>query len=186
MEPSAAAAVGTMDNLQAAFHGESNAHARYLAFAVKADEEGYGKVASLFRAAARAEKIHAENHAAVIRLLRAEPLAIVETPDVKSTRENLKAAIRGETYERDEMYPAFIARAEAEEVRPAVNTFRLALEVEAEHERLYSRSLNALEEMRGAGAVYLVCPVCGFTAAKPEFEACPVCSTAVEDFEEIR
>jgi len=186
MEPSAAAAMDTIGNLQAAFHGETNAHARYLAFAAKADEEGYGKVASLFRAAARAEKIHAENHAAVIRLLRAEPREFVETLVVRSTRDNLESAIWRETYERDEMYPAFIARAQVEGVRPAINSFRLAQKVEAEHARLYGRALEELEEKRAAGAVHLVCPVCGYTAAMAEFQSCPVCSTAIEDFEEHR
>src|SRR5512138_2292721 len=73
----------TLDNLQAAFNGESNAKARYLAFAQKAETEGYGKVASLFRAAARAEDIHANNHAEVIRKLGAKPTADVKTPEVK-------------------------------------------------------------------------------------------------------
>ncbi|HEX7334620.1 MAG TPA: rubrerythrin family protein, partial [Pyrinomonadaceae bacterium] len=85
-------ATKTLDNLQTAFNGESNAKARYLAFAQKAEAEGYGKVASLFRAAARAEDIHANNHAEVIRKLGATPTADVKTPEVKSTAENLQAA----------------------------------------------------------------------------------------------
>lgn len=97
-----------LENLQAAYNGESNAHAKYAAFAKKAEEEGYGAVASLFRAASRAEKIHAENHAEVIRSLGAEPVADVKTPEVKTTAENLKAAIAGETFERDVMYPAYL------------------------------------------------------------------------------
>lgn len=105
---------GTLDNLQAAFNGESNARARYLAFAAKAGEEGYGPVASLFRAAARAEQIHAANHAEVIRALGAEPVAVIDVPEVKSTALNLEAAIAGETYERDVMYPAFLEQARQE------------------------------------------------------------------------
>ena len=98
----------TMSNLQAAYNGESNAHARYLAFAKKADAEGYAGAASLFRAAARAEQIHAGNHADVIKKFGRAPEAKLEQPAVKSTRENLEAALKGESYERDEMYPAFI------------------------------------------------------------------------------
>lgn len=101
----------TLDNLQAAFNGERNANARYLAFAQKADEEGYGEVASMFRAAAKDEEIHANNHAAVIRQLGAEPVAHLEHARVRSTDENLKAAIEGEKYERDVMYPEFIEAA---------------------------------------------------------------------------
>src|SRR3974390_2910976 len=90
------ASATTLENMQAAYNGESNAHARYLAFAKQADSEGYGQVASLFRAAARAENIHATNHAAVIQVLGAVPQARVEDPIVKSTSENLEAAIKGE------------------------------------------------------------------------------------------
>src|SRR5450756_995798 len=87
----AAAATTTLDNLQAGFNGESNAHSRYLAFAEKADQEGYGEVASLFRAAAKAEEVHAANHAAVIKKMGGTAQAKIETPVVKSTKENLDA-----------------------------------------------------------------------------------------------
>lgn len=111
-----------LDNLQTAFNGESNAHARYLEFAAKADQEGYGSVASLFRAAARAEEIHAANHAVVIRRMGGTPQANIEKPAVKSTAENLAVAIQGETYERDVLYPDFLkqARALSAVQRPAV------------------------------------------------------------------
>jgi rubrerythrin len=176
----------TLENLQTAFNGESNAHARYLAFAGKADEEGYGPVATLFRAAARAEQIHASNHARVIVELGAAPLANIEAPVIKSTRENLATAIQGEVYERDVMYPAFIAQADAEKNQPARNTFFLAREVETEHAKLYTAALEGLDALRGPGVVYYVCPYCGFTVEKPGFDLCPVCSTPLEEFEEIR
>jgi rubrerythrin len=177
----------TLDNLQAAFNGESNAHASYLAFAAKADEEGFAPVASLFRAAARAEEHHARNHAKVIRKLGATPAAIIELPPVKSTRENLEAAIRGETYERDVMYPNFIAKAQKDGIAEAVSTFQLAQAVEAEHAQLYAEALKSLESLRGGEpVVYYVCPYCGSTTAKAGFGLCPVCSTPEEEFEEIR
>src|SRR5271157_3127257 len=86
----------TIDNLQVAFNGESNANARYLAFAKKADEEGYGEVASLFRAAAKAEEVHADKHAVVIKKRGAAPVHKLEQIEVKTTRKNLRAAIEGE------------------------------------------------------------------------------------------
>jgi rubrerythrin len=86
----------TLENLQAAFDGESNANARYLAFAQKAGKEGYGEVASLFRAVAKAEEFHARNHAAVIRQLGADLVAHIEHSKVRSTRENLQTVIEGE------------------------------------------------------------------------------------------
>ena len=154
-----------IDNLQMAFNGESNAHHRYVAFAKKADDEGYGEVASLFRAAARAEEIHASNHSAVIRKLGAEPKATIEAPAVASTRENLQVAISGETYERDQMYPAFISEAKASKNSEAIRTFTYALKTEAEHARLYSEALKNLDKLRGKSRTYYVCGVCGALAA---------------------
>ncbi len=174
----------TAANLQAAFNGESNAHVRYVAFAEKADAEGYHRAASLFRAAARAEQIHAANHAAVIRRMGLTPEAHIETPVVKSTRENLKAAIAGETYERDVMYPNFIKEAEAEKNTAAVRTFQHALEAETEHARLYTDAIDNLGKMKTA-ATYHVCPVCGYTCEDLSFQRCPVCMTPKEKFEAI-
>ena len=139
----------TLDNLQAAFNGESNAHNRYLAFARKADEEGYAPVASLFRAAAAAERIHADAHANVIRKLSAAPKADIVQVQPKSTRENLAIAIKGETYERDVMYPDFIQQAKAEKLKGAITTFEFALAAEAEHARLYQAALDHLADWRG-------------------------------------
>ncbi len=174
----------TMKNLQAAFSGESNAHARYLAFAKKADAQGYAGVASLFRAAARAEQIHANNHAAVIKKFGGVPEAKIAEPVVNSTRENLQVAIKGESYERDRMYPEFIKQAQSEENADAMRTFQYALAAEAEHAKLYTAALNDLESMR-ASRVFYVCPVCGFTTPNMDFERCPTCATSKEHFEQI-
>ncbi len=185
MKPTAAMkTANTLANLQAAFNGESNAHAKYLAFALKADQEGYKQVASLFRAAARAEEIHANNHAAVIRKLGATPECKIDPPVVKSTRENLKVAIEGETYERDVMYPAFIKVAQEERNTAALRTFQFALEAETEHARLYLTALENLEQMKTT-AVFYVCAVCGYTVEKMEFDRCPVCHHPKEKFEKI-
>jgi rubrerythrin len=174
----------TMSNLQAAFHGESNAHARYLAFANRADTEGYAGAASLFRAAARAEEIHAGNHAAVIKKFGGVPDTKLQDPAVKSTRENLEAAIKGETYERDEMYPAFIRQAKAEDNPEALRTLTFARAAEAEHAKLYSEALQDLESMTDS-RVFYVCPVCGFTMPNPDLENCPTCATPKEYFEQV-
>jgi rubrerythrin len=180
------ASATTLENLQAAFNGESNANARYLAFAKQADSEGYGGVASLFRAAARAEKIHATNHAEVIKELGASPQAKIETPDVKSTRENLAAAVKGETYERDTMYPDFLKQARADRNSHAVRTLNLAKAAEAEHAKLYVAALAGLDQLKGAkAATYYVCPVCGFTARETKFSKCPSCFTSKEAFETV-
>lgn len=172
----------TLGNLMAAFNGESNAHARYLAFADKAEEEGYGEVASLFRAAARAEEIHANNHAAVIRKMGGVPKADVNEPEVKTTAENLQVAIKGESYERDTMYPEFISQARSERNREALRSFNYALSAETEHAKLYTAALNKLDSLKGSQARdYYVCTVCGYTTAKLDFAKCPSCFNPVDD-----
>lgn len=181
-----ASASTTLENLQAAFNGESNAHERYLAFARQAETEGYGEVASFFRAAARAEKIHATNHAAVIEELGAVPKAKIEKPDVKSTRENLEAAVKGETYERDTMYPEFLKQARADRNSRAVRTFNLARTAEGEHARSYSEMRASLDKLKGTKATaFYVCPTCGYTVRETNFAKCPSCFTAKEVFEKV-
>lgn len=191
--PAAAAVMGTkaadagensLANLKTAFNGESNARARYLAFAAKADEEGYAQAASLFRAAARAEQIHAANHAAVITKMGGKAEAKIEAPEVKSTRENLQVAIAGEIYERDIMYPQFIAVAEQEKNSAALRTFRYALKAEAEHAQLFTEALENLQNMR-TKSYYFVCPVCGYTVKQLNFMQCVVCLCAKEKFEAV-
>lgn len=179
-------AATTLENLQTAFNGESNAHARYLAFAKQADKEGYGEVASLFRAAARAEEVHASNHAVVIKEMGGTPSAKIDTPDVKSTRENLQAAIKGETYERDTMYPDFLKQARADRNKNAIRTFNLAKTAEGEHAKLYTAALNNLNNLKGTKAVtLLVCSTCGYTTREANFSKCPSCFTPKEKFEKV-
>lgn len=176
----------TIENMQAAFNGESNAHVRYLAFAKQADTEDYGEVASLFRAAARAEEIHAANHAAVLKELGAEPAAKIEQPEVKTTRENLEAAIKGESYERDTMYPEFLKQARSDRNKAAIKSLNFARQAEVEHAKLYAAALEHLDELKGTNAVtYLVCPTCGFTTREATFEKCPTCFTLKDRFEKV-
>jgi rubrerythrin len=173
----------SLENLQTAFNGESNAHARYLAFAQKADEEGYGQVASLFRAAARAEKFHAANHAEVIKAMGGTPVADVKTPDVKSTRENLQAAIEGESYERDTMYPDFLKQARRERNKAAIKTFNYAKTAETEHAKMYTQALSNLDGLKGSSKMtYYVCTVCGYTTTKIDFDKCPSCFNPVDKY----
>jgi len=188
--PSVPATGGTADktlaNLQAAYDGESNAHARYLAFAEKAETEDYGQIASLFRAAARAEQIHLTNRAAVIRQMGAEPHAIIEMAAVKSTRENLEAsANKGEAYERDTMYPGFIEQAKAENNGAAIQTFEFARAAEAQHFRLFTEALNNLDNMKDKGHTYYVCTVCGYTIGEPSPGDCVSCSSPREKYEAV-
>lgn len=177
-----ATASTTLQNLQTAFNGESNAHARYLAFAQKADAEKYPQAAALFRAAARAEEVHAANHAVVIKMLKGTPEAKIDTPDVKTTAENLQAAIKGETYERDVMYPDFMKQARQEGNTEALQTFTLAKAAEAEHARLYTETAKNAGKMKQVGKKYYVCTICGMTVTKIDFEKCPACFNPKEKY----
>lgn len=169
-----AAPTKTLRDLQAAYNGESNAHVRYLAFAKQAEKEGYGDVASLFRAAAASEEIHLKGHAAVIRQLGAVPQAKIQKPVVKSTKVNLEnSASKGEAYERDTMYPRFIRQAKADGVPAAVQSFEYARAAEAEHFKLFTYALHHLNEMKGSGREYYVCTTGGYTMAKLDASKCP-------------
>lgn len=171
----------TLENLMTAFNGESNANARYLAFAQKADEEGYAKAASLFRAAARAEQVHFERHAAIIKALGGEAKATIEAPVVKSTKENLQAAMEGEIYESTKMYPAFLAKAKEEKIADAVDVFENAQEAEGVHAGLYKQALNDLENWK-TKTDFMVCPKCGNVVQVIMGTNCPICSTDTNKF----
>lgn len=161
----------SLDDLMAAFAGESQANRRYLAFAKKADEEGFPQVAKLFRAAAHAETVHALNHLAA-------------AGKIGATVDNLQEAIKGENYESVSMYPAFVADAEAEGEKKALRSFRFALEVEKVHEELYRKALETISKDTPL-ADYYVCPICGYTHLGSAPEKCPVCGISGERFERI-
>ena len=163
----------TNENLQDAFAGESQANRKYLFFADKAEQEGYKQIARLFRAAADAETVHARNHFNVLQ-------------GIKSTKENLQAAIGGENHEFTEMYPAFIKQAEAESQEKAKGSFDLANRVERIHHRLYETALSMLEK----GQVmddksFYVCQVCGNTVEGEAPEKCPICGAPRTKFKLI-
>ena len=174
----------TIANLNAAYRGESNAHHRYALFAAKADEEGHPQVAKLFRATSRAEQIHRDTHRETIEKLggKVDEFALDDV-SAGSTRENLQQAIEGESYERDTMYPEFLAKAERDRSRPAVKTFRFALEAEKEHAKLYTKALANLG--KNPSEDYYVCPVCGNTVTTLPTKKCPVCRTDRDEYEKI-
>jgi rubrerythrin len=168
----------TVKNLQAAYNGESNANVTYLAFAAKADQEGYKQVGTLFRAAAKAEQIHRDNHAQVIQSLGATPKNTITAPNVKSTTENLDHAIKGESYERDKMYPNFITQAETEKKQAAVQTLKYALTAEAQHAKLYTEAKNNLDGWREQTYLFYVCNISGETFTNEKDTAsCPNASS---------
>ncbi|MBI5576975.1 MAG: rubrerythrin family protein [Deltaproteobacteria bacterium] len=166
--------MATEKNLKDAFAGESQANRMYLAFAKKADADGYPQIARLFRAAAAAETVHAHAHFRVMN-------------GVKDTAENLKAAINGEGYEFKEMYPAFLKEAEAEKISGAAASFRNALAVEKIHYDLYSEALESLKKGKDlASTDIFVCDVCGNTVYGHAPENCPVCGAPKTMFVKVQ
>ena len=166
----------TLQNLQAAYNGEANAHARYLAFADRAQYEENYEVASLFRAAAFAESIHFERFADLIRNMGAEPASKIEAPVVKTTAENLQAAAdEGEAYERDILYPGFIKEAEVEGNAEAARAFQHARMAEAQHFKLVKAAVENPKTTGVESHPYYVCKTCGYTSEHP-VRPCPGCS----------
>jgi rubrerythrin len=162
--------MSTNENLKEAFAGESQANRKYLAFAKKADKEGFFQVARLFRAAAYAETVHAHNHLKVMK-------------GINSTEENLKEAIEGEVEEFKEMYPAFIEEAKEEKNDAALWSFDVANKVEEIHAGLYE---NALQNIgKNIETIYYVCNYCGNTVEKEAPEICSICGAPKTEFKKI-
>lgn len=162
----------TTENLHEAFAGECQAFRKYSMFARKADGQGFPNVARLFRTAAEAERIHAEGHMAVLQ-------------EVKSTAENLEAAVAGETHEYTEMYPPMLKQAEAEDHK-AKRMFGYAVKAEEVHARLYMLALEAVKQGKDlTESQFYLCPVCGHIELKAAPATCPICGARGEKFVQV-
>ena len=153
----------TLENLMAAFAGESQANRKYLAYAQAADKEGLSGVAKVFRAAAAAETIHAHTH-------------LKNAGKIGDTAANLQDAIGGETYEFTKMYPEMIKEAEAEG-QTAVAKYMD--KVEEVHANLYKKA--AADNHAFDNVDFYVCKVCGYTHEGP-CDSCPVCGAKAAAF----
>jgi rubrerythrin len=162
----------TESNLKEAFAGESQANRKYLAFAKKAEQEGFTNIARLFRAAAEAETIHALGHLAAM-------------DGVGSTADNLRVAVAGETYEYTEMYPLMLEQAITDDHR-AKRMFRYAVKAEAVHAKLYQMALEAVVQGKDlAETKFYLCPVCGHIELGAPPESCPICGAKGEKFVQV-
>jgi len=157
-------------NLKNAFAGESQANRKYLAFATQAEKEGHPQIAKLFRAAAAAETVHAHAH-------------LKQLGGIKTTKENLEAAVSGETFEFEDMYPQMIKEAEDEGNKGALRSFKFANEVEKVHAGLYQKALDNLGKNEETD--YYVCDICGYTAEGEAPDECPVCKAKKAMFKKI-
>jgi rubrerythrin len=165
--------MSTQENLESAFAGESQANRKYLAFAARAEKEGFVNIARLFRATAEAETIHAMSH---LRAMKA----------VNTTEENLAGAMAGEEFEFKSMYPKFIEKATSEKATAANISFKNAMAVEQVHYSLYSAALDRVKtgEDLTSSRVY-VCNICGHTVLDEAPEKCPICNAQKKAFIEI-
>lgn len=162
----------TQDNLNDAFAGESQANRKYLAFAQKAEKDGFANVAKLFRTAAEAETIHAHGH-------------LNAMDGVGSTLENLEVAVGGETYEFKEMYPPMLKQAEADGHK-AKRMFGLAMKAEEVHANLYAQALEAVQAGKDLTETnFYLCPVCGHIELGSAPDACPICGALGSKFVQV-
>jgi rubrerythrin len=178
-------------NLETAFEEEMRNCTVYKAYAARADEEGYHGLASLFRATARAEHIHASNHARLLRQMGGSTLVDIPEPRLKSTLDNLKSALVDQKFEVNSLYPTFFATAASLFDSTAVRSFQRALEADKSHARLFSDAIAHLSADGKSRWVYTehdfyVCALCGYITEGLDAENCPACNYLSEKFEKIR
>ncbi len=172
------------DDLKAAFTGETTASAKYAAYAEKARSEDLPKIALLFEAASKAESIHAGNHKAALEQLGEDAPDVTPKYEVKTTKENLKDAIAGETYESTTMYPDFLKDGSAANVTIALISFNYAYKTELKHKALYEAALRSLETGKAdeMASMYQVCPTCGNTYEGEGPARCGICMTSKDRY----
>ena len=162
----------TEENLKEAFAGESQAYRKYVAFARKAEQEGFANVARLFRTAAEAEAIHAMGH-------------LIALDGIQSTADNLRAAVAGETHEFTEMYPPMVNLAQSENHK-AKRMFAFAAKAEAVHAQLYKLALEAVAQGKDLTETkFYLCPVCGHIELGNPPAVCPICNVKGEKYIQV-
>ncbi len=160
----------TEQNLRDAFSGESQAHMKYLLYGAVAEKEGLDNVARLFKAIAYAELVHARNHLQVLG-------------GIKDSAANLQDGIDGETFEIEEMYPAYKVVAELQEEKGAVRSTHYALEAEKIHAKMFTDAKKTVMEKKDIDiGVIQICDVCGYTHEGDAPEQCPICKAPQSKF----
>jgi rubrerythrin len=177
----------TIENMQAAFKGETTASAKYAAYSKKAEQEGYHEIALLYKAASTAENIHANNHKAVLQESGVSVPVIKPEFTVKSTKENLEDAIKGETYEATTMYPEFLKTANEAGNQIAMISLNYAYKTEKKHKVMYETALAALQNntVKSLPSVFYVCSTCGNTYETTAPSRCGISMTSSEKFIKI-
>jgi len=177
-------------NLKDGFIGETTASAKYEAYSKKAGEEGFENIAKLFEAASKSESIHAKNHKGVLEKLGDKAPEVKPEFTVKTTKENLEDAVKGETYEANTMYPEFkkLSDALGDYGKDASESFDHAMRTEAKHKIFYEESLKAIDAktVDKLASVYWVCPICGNTViSEKDILKCSICKNEKEPWIKI-
>jgi len=160
----------TEENVKAALAGESQAHVKYAAFAEKAAAENLPNVARAFKANSFAEQVHATNYVKTLGALG-------------DTKANLDAAVGGESFEIEEMYPAYIIVAQSQGEKTAEMFLNAALAAEKVHAGIYKEARKAVEAGKDLAFKPIhVCGVCGFTMEGDAPDKCPVCGAPKAKF----
>ena len=177
-------------HLKEAFTGETTASAKYEAYSKKAKEEGLDNIAKLFEAASKSEAIHANNHKKVLEKLGEKAPDVKPEFTVKTTKENLEDAIKGESYETSTMYPEFKRTSDglAEYGKDASKSFDYAMRTEAKHKVFYEESLKAITDKTAdkLPAAFWVCPICGNTVSnEADIKKCTICKNEKDPWVKI-
>ena len=132
----------THENLKAAFAGESQANRRYLYFANKADIEGFNDVSAVFRSTAEGETGHAHGHLEYLEQVGDPATGL----PIGSSRQNLTAAVAGETHEYTDMYPGMAKGARDEGFEEIADWFQTLAKAERSHANRFQKALDALTD----------------------------------------
>ena len=173
----------TETNLRSAYAGESQAHMRYRIFAERAEKLGWRNIARMFDAISFAEKIHAGNHFRNTLTKGGATTVSAAVFGSRNTSEDLQAGIDGETFEINEMYPAYRAVAQFQGENAAETSFTWALEAEKVHVSMYKKAKQAVDQGRDVtlGPVQ-ICTSCGYTVEGEAPEKCPICGALRDKF----
>ena len=171
---------------QAAHLLEVNNNARYVAFAKKADEEGYKSVAVMFRALAQSEKMRAEKHAGLIKTLGGTINEVADKVEAKTTKENLEAANKMETTDKEALYTGYAKTAETEKNEHAAMTFKGAVAIGASNAKMIKQALSELDAWKAGDREFYVCTVCTYVSMDPKLLKCPVCQAPKSKFDTIK
>ena len=175
-----------LPDCEAAYQQEVNDQARYLAYARQADVEGLGEAGSLFRAVARAEGIHAQIHAKLIRRKLPAAAAALQPVSVGITEQNLEAAIENENREMHRTYPALVHRAKQAGLERTAEIIQRIQNAEGQHEILFTQAQSTLRTGKHSGQrFFYVCPECGYVTEEITFDKCPDCFGEEDRFEMI-